>query len=276
MCLDKTRNKRRNKIAKALLLGTAGIMAAGLLAAQLSAQSFTISQNGKSVGSATLTMNKAAGGYAGTAQTHIDMPGLKYNFTETASLDGGFHLAKAQLNGDVNGTKATVDAAPQGQQYQMTINANGQVINTPLAFHPQAVFFPDFDPAALQTVLNLGAAHNNRDLWALVPKQSGSVSQLRIVTNADMQGTLNGSPVTVHHFTVSFDTTKTEVFSSPSNTLLQAEWSDEGFAMVRQGFKLTPPARPPSAPPAAPQQPAGQTTPGQAPAKPATPPTQQQ
>jgi hypothetical protein len=156
----------------------------------------------------------------------------------------------------------------------MTINANGQVINTPLAFHPQAVFFPDFDPAALQTVLNLGAAHNNRDLWALVPKQSGSVAPLRIVTNADMQGTLNGSAVAVHHFTVSFATTKTEVFSSPSNALLQAEWSDEGFAMVRQGFKLTPPARPPVAPPAAPQQPATQT-PGQAPAKPATPPTQQ-
>jgi hypothetical protein len=273
MCVD----KRRNKIAKAILLGTAGVMAAGLLAAQLSAQSFSISQNGKSVGSATLIMNKAAGGYAGSAQTHIDMPGLKYNFTETASLDGGFHLAKVQLNGDVNGTKATVNAAPQGQQYQMTLNANGQVINTPLAFHPQGVFFPDFDPAALQTVLNLGAAHNNRDLWALVPKQSGSVSPLRIVTNADMQGTLNGNQVAVHHFTVSFDTNKIEVFSSPSNALLQAEWSDEGFAMVRQGFKLTPPARPPIAPPAAPQQPAGQTTPGQtAPAKPTAPPAQQQ
>jgi hypothetical protein len=158
MCVD----KRRNKIAKAILLGTAGVMAAGLLAAQLSAQSFSISQNGKSVGTSTLSINKAAAGFAVSAQSHIDMPGLKYNFTETASLDGGFHLAKVQLNGDVNGTKATVDAGPQGQQYQMTLNANGQVINTPLAFHPQGVFFPDFDPAALQTVLNLGAAHNNR------------------------------------------------------------------------------------------------------------------
>jgi hypothetical protein len=109
-------------------------------------------------------------------------------------------------------------------------------------------------------LLNLGAAHNNRDLWALIPKQTGSVAPLRIATNADMQGTLDGKPVEVHHLTVTYNTSKTEIFSSPKNELLQAEWTDEGFALVRQGFKLTPPARPSSPPPAAPPQPATTTT----------------
>jgi hypothetical protein len=256
MCLE----KRRNQIGRALLLGTAGVMAAGLLAAQLSAQSFVLSQNGKSVGTGSLTWNKTGAGFEASSQTKIDMPGLKYSFTENASLDAGYHLGKAQLSGAVNGTSATVNTARQGQQFMMKINASSQVINTPLAFHPQAIFFPDFDPAALQTVVNLGAAHNNRDLWALVPKQSGSVTALRIVTNADMQGTLNGNPLTVHHLTVAYDTNKIEVFASPANVFLQAEWTDEGFAMVRQGFKLTPPARPPMPPPAQPpaQSPAAQ------------------
>ena len=30
------------------------------------------------------------------------------------------------------------------------IRANGSATNTPLAFHPSSVFFPDFDPGALQ------------------------------------------------------------------------------------------------------------------------------
>jgi hypothetical protein len=251
-------HKKRDKIGRALLMVTAGLMAAGLLAADLHAQSFILSQNGKSVGSASLSLKQAVGGYDSVSGAKIDMPGLKYNFSNNQMLDSGYRLKNAQLNGSVNGTSATVDAAPQGQQFLMKINANGKVINTPLAFHPNAVFLADFDPGALQALLNLGAERNNRDIWALVPKQTGSITPLRIATDADQQGTLNGAQIAVHHLTVTQDGVKTELFSSPRNELLQAEWTDEGFAIVRQGFTLTPPARPPAPPPAPAQQPAAQ------------------
>jgi hypothetical protein len=266
-------HKKINRIGRAMLMVTVGMMAVGLLAAELHSQTFVLSQNGKSVGTASLSLKQGAGGFSSTSGAKIDMPGLKYNFSANETLDSGYHLSNVQLNGSVNGTAATVNTVPQGQQFLMKINANGNVTATPLAFHPQAVFFPDFDPGALQVLLSLGAAHNNRDLWALIPKQTGSVTPLRIATNADMQGTLDGKPIEVHHLTVTHDTSKTEVFSSPSNELLQAEWTDEGFALVRQGFKLTPPARP-GAPPAAPPQPAA--TPGQtaAPQSQAPPPQQ--
>ena len=163
------------------------------------------------------------------------MPGLKYSFNETAQLDSGYHLVSVKLSGVSEWVECDGECAAAGAAGVMHINANNQVINTPLTMHPNAVFFPDFDPAALQTMLYLGAAQNNRDLWALVPKQTGSVAAIRVVTNADMQGTLNGAPITVHHFTASYGATKAEVFSSPRNELLQAEWTDEGFAMVRKG-----------------------------------------
>jgi hypothetical protein len=254
-----------NKIGRAMLMVTAGMIAVGLIAAQARAQSFSISQNGKSVGTASLSIKQAAGGFDSTSGTKIDMPGLKYNFSENAALDTGYHLSKVQLTGSVNGTTATVNVIPQGQQFLMKINANGQVTNTPLGFHRETVFLADFDPGALQTLLNLGAAHNNRDMWALIPKQTGSIVALRIATNADMQGTLNGKPVEVHHLTVTYGSDKTELFSSPRNELLQAEWTDEGFALVRQGFKLTPSARPNAAPPAAPPPDATPAPTGQAP-----------
>ena len=238
----------------------AGAMVAGLVAAQARAQSFILSQNGKSVGSADLAIKQAGGGFDATSKAKVDMPGLKYNFSEHENLDGSYHLQNVQLKGSVNGTSASVDTAPQGQQFAMKIDASGKVTNTPLAFHPQAVFYPDFDPAALQVMLNLGAAHNNRDLWAIVPKQSGSVAALRIATKPDESGTLDGKPVVVHHYTVTTPAETTEVFSGPSNQLLQAEWTSEGFAMVRKGFVINPPAKPRTPPPA--QQPtAAGTTP---------------
>jgi hypothetical protein len=252
-------HKRRDKVGRVLLMVTAAAVLAGLMAASANAQSFILSQNGKSVGTASLAVKQSGGGYASTSGAKIDMPGLKYSFTENATLDNGYRLTNVQLNGSVNGTTATVSAAPAGQQFVMKIN--GKPTTAPLAFHPLTALLPDFDPGGLQSVLNLGAAHNNRDIWALIPKQTGSISALRIATKADEQGTLDGKPVAVHHFTVASDMGSSEVYSSPSNQLLQAEWTDEGFALVRQGFKLTPPKRPSAAPPAAPKQPAATATP---------------
>jgi hypothetical protein len=223
-----------------------------------SAQSFQISQNGQNVGTAGLSVKPAGGGFSSTSWTKIKMPGLDYSFSENESLDGGYQLKTSQLDGSVNGTKATVNAVPQGQQLDIKINANGKVINTPLAFHPQAVFFPDFDPAALQMVLSVGALHNNRDLWAIIPKQAGSVAAMRIATKPDEQGILNGQQSPIHHITVTTDADTIEIFSNPSNQLMQAEWSEEGFAMVRQGFVLTPSAKPRTPPPAQQQQPPAQ------------------
>ena len=253
MCVD----SKRNQIGRVLWMLSAGLMAVGLLAAQLHAQDFTLSQNGKSVGKANLSLKQTSGGLEEKSEAKIDMPGLKYDISEHEMLSSHFHLAQADLKGSVNGTSATVNALPQGQQIVMKISANGNVTNTPLESHPLSVFFPDFDPGALQILLNLGAAHNNAGIWAMIPKQSGSVAALRIVTDADMSGTLDGKPVTVHHLSMTGNNSKTELFSGPSNELLQAEWTDEGFAMVRNGFKLTPPARP-GAPPPAPAQPAAQ------------------
>jgi hypothetical protein len=267
MCVD----TKRNQIGRVLWMISAGLMAAGLLASQLHAQDFALSQNGKSVGKANLSLKQASGGLEEKSEAKIDMPGLKYDISEHEMLNARYHLAQADLKGSVNGSSATVNALPQGQQIVMKISANGNVTNTPLESHPLSVFFPDFDPGALQVLLNLGAAHNNAGLWALIPKQSGSVAALRIATNADMNGTLDGRPVTVHHLTVTGTNSKSELFSGPSNELLQAEWTDEGFAMVRNGFKLTPPARP-GAPPPAPAQPAQPAQPKQ----PQTPQPQQQ
>jgi hypothetical protein len=89
---------------------------------------------------------------------------------------------------------------------------------------------------------------NNRDLWAIIPKQTGSepgsVAPIELATYADEQGTQNGKPITVHHLVATIAGAKTDLFSGPENQLLQAELPQEGFVLVRKGFVLTPPAKP--------------------------------
>lgn len=258
---------KMSRVGKVLWLGTAGVMIAGLLAARLEAQSYVLSQNGTSVGSADLKIEQRGDGFAVDSKASIKMPGLDYSFDEKGSLDARYHLLHVSLDGKVNGTGAKVETGAQGQQFLMNINANGQAIHTPLAFHPLGVFMPDFDPAGLQVMLYLGAAHNNAGLWALVPKQTGSTEAMRIVTNADMSGTLDGRQIAVHHYTVTYGAAKMEVFSGPAHELVQTEWTNEGFALARKGFVLTPPKRA-GAPPPRPAQPQGQQPQGQQPPQP--------
>jgi hypothetical protein len=97
-------------------------------------------------------------------------------------------------------------------------------------------------------LLTLCVSHNNRDLWAIIPKQSGSeagsVTPVELATYADEAGTLDGKPIAVHHLVATIAGTRTDLFSGPENQLLQAELPQEGFALVRKGFILKPPDKP--------------------------------
>jgi hypothetical protein len=132
---------------------------------------------------------------------------------------------------------------PDGAQFLINISANGRANTTRLESHPSAVFLPDFDPGALQTLLNI-AAGNNRDLWAILPKQAGSVSPVQLATYPDLQGTLDAKPITVHHLVATIAGNTTDLFSGSRDQLLQAELPQQGFALVLKGFVLTPPAKP--------------------------------
>jgi hypothetical protein len=213
--------------------------------------SFIISQHGHEVGTATVKFTATAGGYSTNSVVRVAMQGLDYNLSKNEELTQANQLQHVQLSATVNNSAVNVTAAPDSAQILLNISANGRSSTTRLAAHPAAVFLPDFDPGAMDTLLALAVAHNSRDLWAIIPKQAGSISAVQLATNADMQGTLNGKPITVHHLVATIAGGTTHLFSGPENQLLQAELPQQGFAIVRKGFVLTPPAKA-SAPPVTP------------------------
>lgn len=220
----------------------------GLSAAAQSA-SFIVSQHGRSVGTASFNFISSPRGYESTSIVHVAMQGLNYALSKTERLTSARHLRHVQLSATVNNTAVNVTAAPDAAQLLLNIAANGHATTARLAAHPGAVFLPDFDPGALETLLSMAVARNNRDLWAIIPKKSGSIAPIQLATYADEQGTLDGKPIVVHHLVAAIAGASTDLFSGPDNQLLQAELPQQGFALVREGFVLTPPAKP-GAPPA--------------------------
>ncbi|MGB9407651.1 MAG: hypothetical protein WCA89_08945 [Terracidiphilus sp.] len=214
---------------------------------------FTVAQHGKPVGTASFNVTALPTGYDSTTQVNIKMDGLDYTLSKTERLSLANHLRHAQLNASVNSSAVTVTAAPGPKtdaipSLVLNISANGNATTTPLPAHPGAVFLPDFDPGALETLLALGVAQNNRDLWAIIPKKAGTIEPVQLATYADEQGTLDGKPIVVHHLVATIAGSSTDLFSGPENQLLQAELPQKGFALVRKNFVLTPPAKPAALP----------------------------
>jgi hypothetical protein len=228
------------------------LIAVAALVPSLCAQSgtFTIAQHGHAVGTATVNVTAAPQGYTTTSVVRVAMQGLNYNLSETQQLTSANAIKHVQLSATVNNSAVTVTTAPDAAQFLLNISANGRSTTTRLAKHDAAVFLPDFDPGALETLLALGAARNNAGLWAIVPKGAGSIEPIQLATYADESGTLDGKPIVVHHLKATIAGAVTDLFSGPASQLLQAELPQNGFAIVRKGFILTPPTKP-GAPPAA-------------------------
>jgi hypothetical protein len=226
---------------------------AGLLvlaSAVASAQSgrFIVSQHGHPVGTSTYQFTSTSQGYDSTSLVRIAMQGLDYSLSKTEELSSANRLRHVQLSAVVNGKAVNIVGVPDPAQILLNISANGRSSTTRLEHHVAAVFLPDFDAGALETLLALAVTTNSRDLWVILPKQSGSIESVQLATYADQQGMLDGKPILVHHLIATIAGANTDLFSGPENQLLQAELPQPGFALVRNGFILTPPSTP-GAPP---------------------------
>jgi hypothetical protein len=206
--------------------------------------SFEIAQNGHAVGLASFQFTATKEGFDSTSLVKVSMQGLDYALSKNEQLSAANQLEHVLLSATVNGEAVNVVAAPDSAQLLLNISANGKSSTTRLTAHPGAVFMADFDAGALETLLALAVEQNNRDLWAILPKNAGSIEPVQMATYADQEGTLDGKPISVHHLVATIAGAQTELFSGPENQLLQAELPQEGFALIRKGFQLKPPAKP--------------------------------
>jgi hypothetical protein len=216
----------------------------GAVRAAAQAASFTVSQHGHTVGAASFQFTARPGGYDSSSMVSVSMQGLDYSLSKTERLDQANHVVHVILSGTVNGSAVNIVGKPDSGQFLLNTSANGHSSTARLDAHAGAVFLPDFDPGALETLLALAVTQNNRELWAIIPKQAGSVEEVELATYPDEQGTLDGSAIPVHHVVATIAGAQTDLFSGPENQLLQAELPQSGFALVRKGFVLTPPKRP--------------------------------
>ncbi len=121
--------------------------------------SFEIAQNGHAVGTASFQFTATADGYDSISLVKVAMQGLGLRAVERGgAYRRPTNWSMCMLSATVNGEAVNVMAAPDAAQLLLNISANGKSSTTRLAAHRGAVFLPDFDPGALETLLALAVA----------------------------------------------------------------------------------------------------------------------
>jgi hypothetical protein len=229
------------------------LAAAALLLAALpaAAQSFTISLNGKQAGTAHISEKQLSSGWETSATGNVKAEGLSLAFSRTSQLNKKNELVNSHLNGVVNGKAVTVDVETNPESpndVQLFVSADGRKSTNTLDYHPHTVLLTDFDPSGLQTLLDVADQNNYRGIWVLLPKQQGLLYEAKIATLADEKGTLDGHRIKVHHLQLIYNDLFLDIFLSDRVELLQSESLAESYAIVRNGFVLTPGTKPGHAP----------------------------
>jgi len=218
---------------------------------------FTINEGSHPVGRSDFSIQPVRQGsitapaaYSVTSHGSLTLKDTSYSFSGSGRLDGNLGILQENLNGIVNGSAVTFALQTNGGKFAIDISANGKAyqnsLSTPGSGPGSTVFFPDFDLASYEILLNMVAAHPGTLPWALIPKQTGILSAANLAPQEDAPATLNGKPLTVHHQSLTIGSVTSELYYSARSRILEVDIPSQAFAMVRDNFQLQAPPPPPA------------------------------
>lgn len=207
--------------------------------------------DGKNVGSADCSIQTLPNGYQVNSHGELKMAKLSYSFTNENRLDTQLNVVRDQLSGTVNGAQVTFNLASDatGRQFQVNITAQGKNTTNTFDRHQRTVLLPDLDPAAYVEMAHIAMEHPPT-AWVVIPKENGLLVPAKYTMQGDVQGTLRGQSVFVHHTSVTISEQNgfsVELYSTGDGRLLEADLPEQNFYVIQDGFRLN--SRPHYTPP---------------------------
>jgi hypothetical protein len=229
---------------------------------------FTITVHGKPAGKASYSIEKTKDGYhvkskvsyhlsaeattppdADTAPTKSrtsSAPGraADFQFVEDYKLDANSRYAGGFMTNMVTLVNTSYALNKSHDQLFISQSQSGSSgLSTPMSIKPNFVLLPDYDPSALQALLLHTVSYPaEKDLYlALIPgKKPGedAVPALWLTNQPDAHGTLDGKPLTLHHFILRLYKSQYDIVADETNTLMMASSTSLSAVYTRDGFVL--------------------------------------
>ncbi len=235
----------------------AAMAMAGIAAPCVAAESntFTLLHKDRVVGKCIYSIEKGKKGYTvksrfqvkGTQEESTDAYGKASQMTTDVQQSFEYKLDDAMnfVEGFVmdQATRMNTSYVPNKAGDQMTVGKVQQGVQgdpSTVPLRPAFLVAPQYDASVLQVLLLRAMTQGTADkmYWLVLPGTKGqpNASSAQWTAKDDVQATLKGAAVTVHHYQVLAGKTKYELYGDDANTLMLAKVS--GNEYVRDGFVL--------------------------------------
>ena len=227
---------------------------------------FSITIHGKPAGKASYTIDKTKDGFHVKSKVSYRLtatpdeaaavpakgrsgsaaPGVAkdFQFVGDYKLDADSSFAGGFINNMVTLVNASYSLSKSRDKLFISQNqVGGASLPTIVDLKPDFVFLPDYDPSFFQSLLLQTAARPApKDLYfAVMPgKKPGedAAPAIWLTNQPDAHGTLNGGPITLHHFVLRLYKSEYDLFADETNTLMLATSTDLSAIYTRDGFVL--------------------------------------
>jgi len=249
---------------KMIRLAAALLITVAATAAHAQQNNFDIKTQGTVTGNCHYTFDSGKGGYKITSHFLNHVPP---QFAQADPITGAAPTTTTEVQGsssyklDANYNYAGGSNVPdtiaqtsvsytlnkqrtEMQISKMTAGAFTGDPTPPMAVKPSLVLLPALDVSAVQSFLYLATTHPTTDntYFLILPQKYGSPQSVSVVwtPQPDAAGTLNGTAVTLHHFTFAYTGKSYDVYGDATNTLMEADITgDNTTSYVRTGFALS-------------------------------------
>jgi len=225
--------------------------------------SFTLLHAGKPIGRASYTIDTTKDGYRLRSHFEYRIPAApadalnsdhgssapteaQYSSEFKIDVDGNFLSGYTQNAANQMITAYQPDKLRDSitvSQNQGGVSGDGRTLAMP---GPNFLVAPDYDPGTLQILLTTSLAHPHKDSkYTLLvpgngasPKSSNTLIYIAIHTAPDATGTLDGKPVTLKHYQVSYLKGSADLYTDDTGRLMEADMGPLGSTFVRAKFAL--------------------------------------
>jgi len=131
------------------------------------------------------------------------------------------------------------------------MQAGAEALSTSMELKPGYMVLPNYDPASMQALIYLATAHPTADnhYYIIVPATTRATGMPNFgfgtwAAKDDTTGSLGGKPVALHHYSLTTGKAVTDIYTDPTNLLMEADVPALHVNYIRVGFVMGAPATP--------------------------------
>jgi alpha-beta hydrolase superfamily lysophospholipase len=235
------------------LLPTLALLSTCSLAQSTAPAKFVLELQGRNIGTADYTFQPSSDGWKLTAHYQFTVP-VAVSATRQAAFRKDWEPLAESTGVDVAQTKQSLALTPNKDRTSLNFHAvaGGQDVRKDFPLQPHTVVLANFDPSALQVLLNMHAANpaGGGKYQCFIPSGTGTMLACTLTPSADASAMLNGKPIPLKHWSLALASTTMDVYATADGELMDASVKAQSLDYRRDGLEMHTPPQAAAVPPA--------------------------